>query len=184
MSVSDFAETATTVAPGETVSRLIGRLKESKGYEAFVDENDRTSVVTFRELLDVDEVVSAKVSNIMLAVPRLNEGDSVLYAARLMFENKLRALPVFKGGKFEGKVTSLAIIKRMQELKKFNGSIKKIMTPDPVCLENSDEAGKARSLMLRRRIDQLPILKGGKLNGVITSDAIVFSLSDTVAHQE
>ena len=175
MSVSDFTETATVVDPSENVSKLIGTMKNSKGYDAFVDENDRTSIVTFREILDVEDAVSTKISSVMLAVPRLNEGDSVLYAARLMFENKLRALPVFKDGKLMGKVTSLAIVKRTQELSKFNGSIVKVMTPDPICLQKSDETAKARSLMQRRRIDQLPIVDGGKLIGVITSDAIVFS---------
>ncbi len=175
LSVSDFVEPATTVPPSELVSHLIGTLRKSKGYEAFVDENERTSIITFRDLLDADDVVTTKVSTVMLAVPRLNYGDSILYAARLMYENKLRALPVFKNGKLEGKVTSLAIIKRMQEEGMLNGSIGKVMTPDPICLQNSDGISKARSLMMRRRIDQLPILKDAKLSGVITSDAIVFS---------
>lgn len=175
LAVSDFTEPTATIDPTESVSKLIGILKKSKGYESFVEDNDRTCIVTFREILDVDDAVSTKVSTIMLAVPRLNLGDSVLYAARLMFQNKLRALPVFDDGKLEGKVTSLSIVKRMHELGKLNGSIKKIMTVDPICLQNSDGMGKARSLMTRRRIDQIPILKEGKLNGVITSDGIVFS---------
>lgn len=175
MSVSDFMESATTVDPAESISKLIGRFRKSKVYEAFVDDNGRTSVITLREMLEVDDPVSTRVSNVMMAVPRINYADSILYAARLMFENRLRALPVFKEGKFEGKVTSLAIVKRMQELNGISGSIKKIMTPDPICLQDSDEIGKARSLMLRRRIDQLPILKEAKLDGVITSADVVFS---------
>jgi CBS domain-containing protein len=175
MSVSDFVEPATTVDSTESVSKLIGSLKISKGYEAFVEENERTSTVTFREMLEVENASTTKVSKIMLAVPRLNDGDSILYAARLMFENKLRSLPVFKGGSFEGKITSQTIVKRMQELKMLSGAVKKIMTPDPICLQGTDEIGKARSLMLRRRIDQLPILNEAKLDGVITSEDIVFS---------
>jgi len=175
LAVSDLIEVATTVDSSETVSRVIGSLKTTKGYEVFVEDNDRTSIVTFREILDVDEAVMRKVSTIMLSVPRINEGDSILYAARLMFENKLRALPVFRNGTLVGKVTSPAIVKRMLETNMISGSAKKIMTPDPICLQYSDEVGKARSLMIRRRIDQLPILKNAKLNGVITSDAIVFS---------
>jgi len=175
LSVSDFVEPATTIDSTESVSKLIGSLKKSKGYEAFVEENEKTSTVTFREMLEVENASSTKVSKIMLAVPRLNVGDSVLYAARLMFENKLRSLPVFRNGSFEGKISSQAIIKRMQELKMFNGAVSKIMTPDPICLQGADEIGKARSLMLRRRIDQLPILREAKLDGVITSEAIVFS---------
>jgi CBS domain-containing protein len=175
MTVSDFIEPAKLVSPSESISKLVGSLKESKGYDAFVEENERTSIVTFREILDVDDVVTTKVATIMLAVPRLNSGDSVLYAARLMFENKLRALPVFKNGKLEGKIASPSIVKRMHVMGQIDGSIKRIMTSDPICLQDSDGLGKARSIMMRRRIDQLPILKGGNLNGVITSDAIVFS---------
>ncbi len=179
LTVSAFAEPAATIGSSDSVSKLIGTLKTSRGYEAFVEENEKTSIVTFRELLDVESPVTTQVSKIMLAVPRLNGGDSVLYAARLMFENKLRALPVFKGGKFEGKITSTAIVKRMVELKLLDGSVRKLMTPDPICLQEADEVGKARSLMLRRRIDQLPILKNGKLEGVITSEALVFSYLST-----
>jgi CBS domain-containing protein len=175
LSVSEFVEPATIVQSTEKISKLIGSLKTSKGYEAFVDENDKTSIVSFREMLDVENALNTQISNIMLAVPRLNEGDSVLYAARLMFENKLRSLPVFSQGRFEGKMTSLALIKRMQELKMLNGSVRKLMTADPICLVDTDEIGKARSLMLRRRIDQLPILRNAKLDGVITSEAVVFS---------
>lgn len=175
LSVSDFVEPATTVSSYESVSKLIGALKKSKAFEAFVEDNDRTSIVTFRELLDAEDIVATKVSKVMLAVPRLNSGDSVLYAARLMFENKIRALPVFEKGKLVGKITSPAITRRMKEMNMTIGSVEKIMTPDPICLQYEDEIGKARSLMMRRRIDQIPILKNAKLDSVITSDAVVFS---------
>lgn len=173
--MADFVEPATTVSPTESVSKLIGSLKNSKGYEAFVEETDRTSIATFRELLDADDVVTTKVSKVMLAVPRLNDGDSVLYAAKLMFDNKLRALPVFKEGKLTGKITSAAILKKMLVLKMVSGTAVRIMTADPICLQDSDDVSKARSLMMRRRIDQIPILKNSKLGSVITSDAVVFS---------
>jgi CBS domain-containing protein len=175
LTVADFVEKAITVDPSESVSKLIGNLKSSKAFEAFVNENDRTSIITFRELLDSEEVASTKVSNIMLAVPRLNEGDSVLYAAKMMYENRLRALPVFRDGKFLGKITSLAIVKRLLDNGKTNGAIRKIMTTDPIILQHSDDVAKAKSLMMRRRVDQLPILKNAKLDSVITSDAIVYS---------
>jgi CBS domain-containing protein len=175
LSVSEFVEPSITVDPMETVSKLIGVMKNSKGYEAFVLENDRASIATLREILEVENALTTKVSKIMVAVPRLNGGDSAMYAARLMFENKLRALPVFREGKFVGKISSLAIVKRMLESKLINLEISKVMTRDPITLLEKDEVGKARSLMMRRRIDQLPILKNGKLDSVITSEAIVFS---------
>lgn len=176
LSVSDFVEEAITVDSSELVSKLIGTLKLSRASEAFVVENERTSIVTFRELLDAEEIVTSKVSNVMLAVPRLNDGDSVVYAAKLMYQNKIRALPVFRDGEFLGKITSPSIVKRMLEQNKITGSISKLMTADPICLQYSDDVAKARSIMMRRHVDQLPILKDAKLDSVITSEVIVFSI--------
>ena len=58
------------------------------------------------------------------------------------------------------------------------------MTPDPITADSSDTAAKARSVMMRRKIDQLPILEVKKLVGVITSDAIVFSMLLPVVERE
>ena len=173
--VSDFVEPVSMFNPSDSVSHLIGTLKSSKGYEGFVEETSRTSTITLREILDVESADSTKVSALMLPVPRLNTGDSIIFAAKLMFENKLRALPVYENGKLQGKVTSPSIISRMMELNPPKDTLPKIMTPDPICLVDSDSMSKARSIMIRRKIDQLPILKAGEFIGVITSEDIVFS---------
>jgi CBS domain-containing protein len=49
------------------------------------------------------------------------------------------------------------------------------MTPSPICVTNNDTVAKAKSLMVRRNVDQIPILKRNKLGGVITSSVIVFN---------
>src|SRR5579862_1565574 len=173
--VSDFVEPVSMFDPADTVSHLIGTLKSSRGYEGFVEENSRTCTITLREILGVENVDTTKLSALMLPVPRLNAGDSIIFAAKLMFENKLRALPVYENGKLQGKVTSPSIVKRMIESNPPKDTLPKIMTPDPICLVDSDSMSKARSIMLRRKIDQIPILRDGKLDGVITSQDIVYS---------
>ncbi|HXQ92453.1 MAG TPA: CBS domain-containing protein, partial [Nitrososphaerales archaeon] len=173
--VSDFVEPVSMFSPSDTVSHLIGTLKNSKGYEGFVEENSRTCTITLREILGVENADTTKVSALMLPVPRLNAGDSIVFAAKLMFENKLRALPVYENGKLQGKVTSPSIVKRLIEANPPKETLPKIMTADPICLVDSDSTSKARSMMMRRKIDQLPILKAGELAGVITSVDIVFS---------
>ena len=173
--VSDFVEPVSMFNASDSVSHLIGTLKISKGYEGFVEETSRTCTVTLREILDVESADTTKVSALMFPVPRLNAGDSIIFAAKLMFENKLRALPVYENGKLQGKVTSPSIVKRMIETTPPKVTLLDIMTPDPICLVDSDSMSKARSIMIRRKIDQLPILKTGELDGVITSEDIVFS---------
>jgi predicted transcriptional regulator len=165
-----------TFDPSDTVSRLIGNLKETKSYEGFVEEKTRTSSVSMRDILDVDNVVTTKLSKIMSLVPRLNMGDSALFSAKLMFEHRIRSLPVYSNGKIQGKISSIAITKSFVESTGSHHSLKEIMTRDPISVVPSDAAAKARSIMMKRKIDQLPILETTKLIGAITSDALVFSM--------
>ncbi len=114
--ISDYPlEPVVTFDPSDTVSRLIGNLKETKSYEGFVEEKTRTSSVSMRDILDVDNVVTTKLSTIMSLVPRLNMGDSALFAAKLMFEHRIRSLPVYTNGKIQGKISSIAITKSFVE---------------------------------------------------------------------
>jgi CBS domain-containing protein len=50
------------------------------------------------------------------------------------------------------------------------------MTSHPATLVGDDKVAKARTLMVRRRIDHLPITNQEKLQGILTSSHIVFSL--------
>jgi CBS domain-containing protein len=50
------------------------------------------------------------------------------------------------------------------------------MTPNPAGLDVDDRVSKARALMLRRKIDHLPITKNMKLAGLLTSSKVVFDL--------
>ncbi|MDA4112024.1 MAG: CBS domain-containing protein [Thaumarchaeota archaeon] len=173
---SDYVEPVVTFDPSDPVSKLIGSLKESGNYEGFIEENGRTFSVAMRDLLDVENVVTTKLSTIMSPVPRLNLGDSVILAAKSMFEHRIRSLPVYSNGKLQGKITSISIAKSFVESTGFNYTLQKIMTPDPICADTSDSAAKARSIMIRRKVDQLPILDALKLTGIITSDDIVFGM--------
>ena len=140
-----------------------------------MEENGKIDLVSIRDILDVESADTTNVSSIMHPVPHLNSGDSILYAASLMFRNRIRALPVYANHKLAGKITSASIIKKYVDSTGFKETLSKIMTADPTVLDASDSAAKARSIMMKRRFDQLPILKDGKLNGAITSETLVFS---------
>ncbi len=50
------------------------------------------------------------------------------------------------------------------------------MTPTPILLDMKDNVSKAKSLMVRKKVDQLLVLRDGRLNSVTTSESIVFNL--------
>ena len=114
-----------TFDTSDTVSRVIGNLQETHSYEGFVEENNRTFSVTLRDILDVDNVITTKLSTIMSPVPRLNSGDSANFAAKLMFEHRIRSLPVYEKGKIQGKITSTSLTMAFVESSGFKFTIRK-----------------------------------------------------------
>src|SRR5438445_1485796 len=51
-----------------------------------------------------------------------------------------------------------------------------IMTQNPVTIDSEDPVSKARSIMTNRSFDHLPVTKGGKLVGILTSSDVLFHL--------
>jgi acetoin utilization protein AcuB len=109
---------------------------------------------------------------------------SMIDAEHLMKENKIRCLPVMKGGKLVGIVTehdikaasaSSATTLDVHELVYLLARIrvKEIMTKDPVTILESDTVEEAAGVMLKHKISRLPVMTEKKeLVGIITDTDI------------
>lgn len=128
------------------------------------------------------------IRNWMTPDPITVEPDtSMLEAEHLMKENKIRCLPVMKGGKLVGIVTehdvkaasaSSATTLDVHELMYLVSKVKvkEVMTKEPVTIREDDTVEEAAALMLRRKISRLPVLSDRKdLVGIIT-DTDVFKV--------
>ena len=177
--VADLIEPVTTFSSADPITRVIGGLKESNEYDAIVEDGGKVSIVSLRDLLNVENITTEKLTRIMKQVPKLSGQDKISEAAKLMFDYRIRSLPVYNGSKLIGKITCSAIAKLLVGSNHGDDSVARIATPDPICVDASDSAAKAKRLMVDRRIDQLPILKDKRLSGVITSDSIVFTILPT-----
>ena len=173
--VADLIEPVTSFSSTDPITRVIGHLKESSEYDAIVKDGDKVAIVSVRDLLNVGNITTEKLTRIMKQVPKLSADDRISTAAKLMFEYRIRSLPVYDGRKLLGRITCSAIAKALVDSNRADESIARIATPDPMCVDASDSAAKAKRLMVDMRIDQLPILKEKRLSGVITSDSIVFN---------
>ena len=175
MPVTELATKAQLFTSGELVSRVIGYLREAKLMDAFADDGDSTtSIVSIRDLLNVTSL-STKISAVMHQVPRLGPNNNVSEAATLMHEFRTRSMPIYKEKKLIGQVTSTSILARLLD-SDMPGKISSIMTSNPISLDASDSVSKARETMLKNKIDQIPVTKKGALNGIVTSDEMVFNL--------
>ena len=176
--VTELMIPAQNLVSTDSVAKAVGFLRNENLYEAFIEEEDRTAIIAIRDVLSLKYTSATRLSNLMYPVPRLNPNNTVGDAAALMFEHRIRSLPIYESGKLKGQITSPNIVQRLLE-SDTGVRAAKIMTPDPICLDATDEISKARRVMMRRKIDQLPILKEGKFHNVISSDAIVFNMMPT-----
>ena len=180
--VTELLSEAEIFPPSESVTKVIGYLRESKLMEAFADNGDATCVVSMRDLLNVTNLTN-KLLPIMHQVPRLGPNNTVSDAATLMHEYRTRSLPIYKGRKFLGQITSPSIVAKLLD-SDTPGKISSIMTPSPTCMDVSDSVSKAREVMLKKRVDQLPVTKDGALVGIVTSDEMVFNLLPRIDRNE
>ena len=167
------------VSPASQISKVVGVLKESNAYEAFMEDKGKIGMITTRDILKVSNITTTKASSLALFLPRISPRSTISEAARLMMEYRIRALPIVENNEIIGEVRALSIICAIKESDFSKIIAQDIMTANPVTLSRDDLASKARGLMIRRKIDHIPVLAGNKLCGILTSSHLVFSMAHT-----
>ncbi|MDG7001814.1 MAG: CBS domain-containing protein [Nitrososphaerota archaeon] len=171
--LSDLLEPVTVFSSSDPITRILGYLRESREHEAIIEDGDKVAMVSVRDLLQVENIASEKITRIMKQVPKIALKDSLENAVKVMLEYRIRSLPVYDGEKLVGKITSPSVAKSLMSGNNANEAIARIATPSPVSVEDSDSAAKAKRLMVDRKIDQLLLLKNRRLAGVVTADSII-----------
>jgi len=174
--VGDFLSECLMIEPSAPVSRAIGLMKSSNSYEVFAQIGNRIGILTIRDILRVKTPSTTKVESALNFIPSLSPDTGLLKAAKLMADYRLRALPIVRNNEVIGKVDIRSIVGEIKNSALGEIRVSKIMSPSPITLSVGEKVSKARGIMLRRRIDHLPVIEGGRVSGVVTSSQIVFSL--------
>jgi CBS domain-containing protein/ribosome-associated translation inhibitor RaiA len=116
-----------------------------------------------------------KVKKLMRPAPRVNLHDPLSKVARLMIESETRQLPVYSEEKLLGFVTDEDIIHGAVMQKWGNMQVEKIMTKEPFVIEEDESVGAVLSLFREEGISHMPILRDGKLVGLV-------SIHDVIEH--
>jgi CBS domain-containing protein/ribosome-associated translation inhibitor RaiA len=175
--VESYESKPLVASPSSFVSEIIGVLQSNEAYEAFIEEGNKTGIVTMRDILKAPDIANMKASSIMTPIAKLSPNETVGKAARLMSDYRLRALPIGRERKIDSAITIQATCQSLLSIKEFaQVRIGKIMKRDPVTIGKNDSMSKARSLMVKHGIDHLPVLDSGKLCGMLLSSQIVLSL--------
>jgi acetoin utilization protein AcuB len=120
----------------------------------------------------------------------VNKDASVKECGDLIEKHKVNGLPVMDGDQVVGVITRADIFKSIlptylelyinetyltdfncieERVNKLNElKVKDIMTPNPQTLEQDTPVVKAGSLMILRKVKQMPVVEKGRLVGIIT----------------
>ncbi|MEM1515612.1 MAG: CBS domain-containing protein [Candidatus Bathyarchaeia archaeon] len=116
-----------------------------------------------------------KIENLLSFVPKILPNTRLFEVARIMADYRLRALQVVQNNTIIGKIDVKALVNKIKNSVLGNVKVSKIMIPQPITVTPSEKISKAREIMLKKRIDHLPVEKNRKICGILTSEQIVFN---------
>jgi CBS domain-containing protein len=167
--LSNLVESSTD----SSLSKIVGLFRERGIYEVFLPDGKRCGMISARDVLKTANFESTKPKAVMSYVPAVGKDSSVGEVARLMTDHRIAAVPISDGRKIIGQVNSMNILAALRG--KIAGSLRvtSIATMGPITIDAEAPSAKAKDLMIRKRIDHLPVTKEGHLEGMITSGDIV-----------
>ena len=175
------AGSASVFAPGDTLSKVLGVLKDTGRTEAVAAEGDRYGIVAVRDLLGVDQPERTKIESIWKQVGYVTSSTSVLEATDLILGNGVSAVPVVDGKDVHliSQQDILDALEEVEELK--NTSAKSIMTTPVLTMDEESPISQIRRTMMDKNYSFIPMTKDGKLSGMVTAEEIVHTFVTTAS---
>jgi CBS domain-containing protein/ribosome-associated translation inhibitor RaiA len=177
--LQSFISEPVVVGADDPVSEIIGKIVTNRLSEVLV-QGSRPGIVTLRSIMRAGEESDRRASTLTVTPPVTTQDDTVSKAAKIMSQMRVRSLPIVDlDGKLKGAVLSSSILQQFADLESSGRKVFEIMTSRPVTVDFSDNLDKARSVMVERDFDHLPVTRDGKLAGLITSLDIVSVMGPT-----
>ncbi|MCW4017705.1 MAG: CBS domain-containing protein [Candidatus Bathyarchaeota archaeon] len=166
-----FSKGFLEVHENDTLSSCLSLFKEETPPVLAVmdDEGSYRGVISrkwiTRSSLDASKT---KVKSLMRSAPAVTLQDPLSKVAKLMIESEIRQLPVYSGEKLLGFVTDEDVIHGAVMENWGNTTVEEIMTKKPCIIEEDESIGAVLSLLRGEGISHVPIVKDGKLVGIVS----------------
>jgi CBS domain-containing protein/ribosome-associated translation inhibitor RaiA len=175
--IGPFVSTLVEASADSNIAKIVGSLRKRGVYEVFIPESNRCGMISARDVLKTTNIETTKLAILMSYIPTLGRDALVSEAARLMSDYRVRAVPISDGRKVVGQVNCASILSQLNGKIGSDLRISSLATGDPITIDEKAPIGRARELMVRKRIDHLPVTSGNRVVGIITSFQIVGSMS-------
>ncbi len=160
---------ATLIDSSHVVSKVIGVLINSNSYDAFCMDGKDVLTIGVRDLLSAKDVENMKVKPLLRKIQSLSKNDTVEKAAAILSHYRMRSVPIVEDNQIIGVVNIKDIVELLHKQNLKWMSVNDILTPDPITVKSNDSIATARKIMITKKIDHLPVIKGGKVSHVLTS---------------
>jgi CBS domain-containing protein len=110
-------------------------------------------------------------------VATIDQGSSVLEAAKLMNDRRIGAVVVTKGDRAVGIFTERDILNRVVAAGRMPDGTRvgEVMTSPMACCRRDTPLTECKSVMTSKHIRHLPVVEDGKLHGLVSSGDILAS---------
>jgi CBS domain-containing protein len=166
-----FSKGFKKVNENDTLSSCLSLFKKEMApvLAVFDNDDDYKGIISskwiLRSSLDSSET---KVKNLMRSAPAVTLHDSLGKVAKLMIENEFRQLPVYAGNELLGFVTDDDVIHGAILERWANSRVEEIMTKKPFVIQDDESIGSILSLFREQGISHVPIVRDGKLVGIVS----------------
>ncbi len=175
------AGSASVFAPGDTVSKVLGVLKDTNRTEAVAAEGKRYGIVAVRDLLGVDQPERTKIESIWNQIGYVTPSTSVLETTDLILGNGVSAVPLVDGREVRliSQQDILDALIDVEDLK--DTSVKSIMKSPVLTMDASSPIAHVRRTMMDKNFSFIPVTKDGMLKGMVTAEEIVHTFVTTAS---
>jgi CBS domain-containing protein/ribosome-associated translation inhibitor RaiA len=167
--VSKILKKATIIDSSYTISKVVGVLVNSNSYDVFCMDGKDVLTICARDLLSTKDVENMKVKPLLRKIQPLTKNDTVEKAAAILSHYRMRSVPIVEGNQIVGVVDIKDIVDLLHKQNLKWIPISDILTSDPITVKSNDSLATARKIMITKKIDHLPVIKGDKISHVITS---------------
>ena len=173
-----FSTKFKTISKDDTLSAGLSSLKEEMA-EVLVVLNSKgkyAGEIAHRWIVRSRYDPDTKVETLMRSAPTVTPEVSLSEAARLMITSGINQLPVFSEEKLVGIVTDRAVIEGAVAGEWGNTKVEDVMTKKPFLVEEDESVGAILSLFRDQGISHAPIVKEGRLVGIVSVKDIITSI--------
>jgi len=164
----------TVFSPGDTASKVLGELKETRRYEAAVASGGKFGLITVRDMLGVSQTAQTRIDGLWRVTGSASPGDPVIDVVEALIRNNVRALPVVENRDIVGIVSQVDLTGALCDVPELEGvKAKELMRGPVISLDISESVAFARRLMLERGFSHVPIVEYNRLVGMVTAESIV-----------